>query len=565
MSDEGFVEGEGSVGAEMSEQQREMLRQEELAREYDPRSGLSGPNVGEKKSSRLITEAYRDADMIYVEKTTQLPETYSHYRAIMGDGLCGWRAISFSYFEALLHLWTPSLCSSEITRLNTMINTTIGRYYGTFVFEDMLPAFTSVLESLHTITSRPRTPDSQHEAMALITDAFNNDESAGPIVYLMRLFAGARLREQEERFGPFLEGYSSADEYARAVFEPVSAEIEHIGITCLCEVLLRPVGVVLEVVYLDRSPGEVNTFVFGEDGEQGPIEERWRAYLLYRPGHYDILYKDEGHAERQRQIAEAAAQASNIQVHRAAFNSRPHDASPMRSMPFGNNFDLNALSSIPGMSMLGSSICAPQSSYSTSAFDSYNSIMAPNYPMDNSLQMPLQISAPVPSTKIEMEMDSPPSINTPPSASVYHLGTAAMPVSTMGTPVPVPLPVRSLSIGSVEMMLGTGPPTLGNPSQFRHSKYELETKYRTGMGGGAAFMNDEGAGGGVGGGRGENAREVREAQTLQTSMFKNSHYNTAHYNNPNFQPEEYNPGDDGLFEGVAGAPAAKGRRKRSTS
>lgn len=79
------------------EERLDMAREEELAREYDPTAGLTGPNVGVKKSTRLITESYADADLVYVEKTTMLPETYSHFREVIGDGVCGWRGMFSSH------------------------------------------------------------------------------------------------------------------------------------------------------------------------------------------------------------------------------------------------------------------------------------------------------------------------------------------------------------------------------------------------------------------------------------------------------------------------------------
>lgn len=76
-------------------------------------SSRQGPPVGDKTPSTAITAEYAKADEIYVQKTLvgaqgghemigyvcslrllslqALPETYSHYRPIHGDGNCGWR------------------------------------------------------------------------------------------------------------------------------------------------------------------------------------------------------------------------------------------------------------------------------------------------------------------------------------------------------------------------------------------------------------------------------------------------------------------------------------------
>jgi len=69
-----------------------------------------GPLVGEKRSSHAITEEYAKADPVYVAKTAvstcasslgtllivdkALPQKFSHYRPILGDGNCGWRGMS---------------------------------------------------------------------------------------------------------------------------------------------------------------------------------------------------------------------------------------------------------------------------------------------------------------------------------------------------------------------------------------------------------------------------------------------------------------------------------------
>lgn len=419
--------------------------------------------------------------------------------------------------------------------------------------DDMFPPFTTLLSQLQNIISQSPQPTqtSRAEAEELIVNTFNNDETSGPIVYLMRLFAGSRLRDEADRFVPFLEGFSSADDFCKSVIEPVSAEIEHIGITCLCETLMQPLGFAVEIIYLDRSPNELNTFVFRDENE--PEKETVRSYLLYRPGHYDILYKDDGYAERQRQVQEAAARARDIQVHRAAFSPQAHGPSPMRNMSFGGVYDLGALSAIPGMSMLGitPSVCAAAPSYTS--YTTYQPIMSPTYGLEQPMAMPIPVSVPS-NVKLEMEAHThSPNVTTPPSG--YQVQNQGMGINNISAPIP--LPVRSLSIGSVEMMT----PTLGNPSQFRHSKYELETKYRSELGGGNLFIPSrvEDVEGCMGNGNG-----AREAQTLQTSMFRNSHYNTAHYNNPNFQPEEYNPGEDG-WEVSGGVGGGRGRRKRSAS
>lgn len=63
--------------------------------------------------------------------------------------------------------------------------------------------------------------------------------------------------------------------------EPMSKESDHIHIIALAQAL----DVSILVEYMDRGEGgTVNHHVFPEGGDP-------RIFLLYRPGHYDILYK----------------------------------------------------------------------------------------------------------------------------------------------------------------------------------------------------------------------------------------------------------------------------------
>lgn len=84
-----------------------------------------GPLVGQKRSTQAITEEYAGGDPTYVMKTqvsknesqtywltltTQaLPNTYSHYRAILGDGNCGWRGTYSHSHMTIVSIKTPML------------------------------------------------------------------------------------------------------------------------------------------------------------------------------------------------------------------------------------------------------------------------------------------------------------------------------------------------------------------------------------------------------------------------------------------------------------------------
>lgn len=71
------------------------------------------------------------------------------------------------------------------------------------------------------------------------------------------------------------------DSYLLQEVEPMGKESDHIHITALTSIT----GVPVCVEYMDRTQGQgVNTLIFPEDASEPVLT------LLYKPGHYDLLY-----------------------------------------------------------------------------------------------------------------------------------------------------------------------------------------------------------------------------------------------------------------------------------
>ncbi|KAK4156760.1 peptidase C65 Otubain-domain-containing protein [Chaetomidium leptoderma] len=313
----------------MEPNSEDLVAQEAAAREYQP--NLEGPLVGNKTSSTTITAEYAKADPIYVRKTMVLPQTYSHYRPIQGDGNCGWRAIGFGYFETLVKSGSKARIDAETQRLGELSSfiENIGGF-SSYVFQDFVDETLGLLQKLAGLVGH------QEQAMAELQEAFNNAEISNSVMYHFRMLASSYLKGNREAYGAFVTINSGVDGYCREVLECHNVELDHLGLTLLVNVLLKDAGFVLEVAYLDRSPGsEVNTYRFPEEAnnrhpsELGPI-----IHLLYRPGHYDILYVPE---------------LVNLQVHRVASFSQSYEieSSPMTLHSFGA-VGLQTLSLIPG-------------------------------------------------------------------------------------------------------------------------------------------------------------------------------------------------------------------------
>lgn len=240
-------------------------------------ANLPGPLVGDKLPINVLVTEYSQADPTYVVKTTGLAATHSAYRAVKGDGQCGWRATVFSYFEILLNSGDPALVQQERIRFESYAETMrmIGIDYDLMVdmFDYTWEVFDRLLEAVQ----------QNNRSDAVILDILNDENKSNSIVYHFKMVTSAFMKLREEDYQPFLE--ISVDEYRIARIDPTNQEIDQIGLQVLTNAVINPAGFGLEVLYLDRSMGEEVT---PHEFAQGAPCIR----LLYRPGHYDIIYRD---------------------------------------------------------------------------------------------------------------------------------------------------------------------------------------------------------------------------------------------------------------------------------
>ncbi|KAH7073402.1 peptidase C65 Otubain-domain-containing protein [Paraphoma chrysanthemicola] len=476
----------------------ELAHLQKLSSEYEPEA--EGPLVGERQSSAAITTQYANADPIYRVKTAALPAKYAYYRTCRGDGHCGWRAIAFTYFEALLRVGDASKFGQEEARLNSLGNLLEHIGYGRDIWIDFAESAFELLRKLQHSTE-------QYDGAAetILLDTFNDMGESMAIITFVKLLASAWVQTHADDFRHFVP-MGDVKAYCSNNIEPTQCEADNIGIAALAEAFVKPAGFGLEVWYLDRSPGEeINRSFYAEpmDHHQMTIQNAPMLRLLYRPGHYDILYKA-GDVPQPIQQQSLPPQPP-LQV---ALANYADDFVPTES----NVADVMTM--IPGMYPSGiggrwASLSydfspSPSSHAQNASVQSYPAVPAPATPVSTS---PLDFIIP--------SHPSHASQYNPPAHHNLHLDQP-----------PVTLPIHPSPPVSIER---SAPLTIERGGPFRPSMYELEPGFGSGM----------------------------QVQPFQTSIFRNSHYNTAHFLNPDFQPEEWSP--DGEYSGH------KGRHKSHSS
>jgi len=196
---------------------------------------------------------------------------YSGLRRVRGDGNCFFRCVMFRVAElafadragalpAMQKLMRESLDYLTSAGYDRMAVETFYEMVVEF-FDDELPAMSALLD---------------------VERAFQDFSRSEHIVWYARALCAAFMKKNLERFEPFLpERYVTVAQYCAAEVEPVGKECEELEITALCDVL----RVRVEIEYLSsKTRGQEVRNAFGPD--DGPV-----VHLLYRPGHYDVLYR----------------------------------------------------------------------------------------------------------------------------------------------------------------------------------------------------------------------------------------------------------------------------------
>lgn len=260
--------------------------------------------IGDMTSPSILTEEYVGNPMPgFIPGIDYLSSKYRGMRRVRGDGNCFYRAFLFSYLENLVILKENSIegfdeAEKERQRFINVINESKNRLislgYEEFTFEYFYDTLIALLNELFTNYTRES-----------LLASFQEDGESDYYTWFMRLLTSLSLRQEADRYMPFINmsedsSYICTDmeSYCKREVEPMGKECEQMQIIAISELL----GVVIIIEYLDgKELQEQNTGVnktlglsIVECGE-GHISEGFEAarkvHLLYRPGHYDILYK----------------------------------------------------------------------------------------------------------------------------------------------------------------------------------------------------------------------------------------------------------------------------------
>lgn len=263
------------------------------------------PYVGDKEPLSSLEAEYKFGSPILLEKIKVLSKEYGAIRRTRGDGNCFFRSFMFSYLEHILE----SQDQAEVHRIKSSVEkcrkTLQGLGYADFTFEDFFSLF---IEQLESVLQGSEASISHDELLVRSRDQSVSDY----VVMFFRFVTSGEIRKRSEFFEPFILGLSNTtvEQFCKTSVEPMGEESDHVHITALCDAL----GVAIRVVYLDRSScdtssvsvnhhdfipaataaeGDDTTTSMSTSASESDSGSQTNPFiiLLYRPGHYDILYR----------------------------------------------------------------------------------------------------------------------------------------------------------------------------------------------------------------------------------------------------------------------------------
>lgn len=241
-------------------------------RQIEKEISESIPLVSDLQIVSTLNQEY-NGDAIYTSKIEDLGDKYKFMRRTRPDGNCFFRAFAYAYLEYLITNKEDYLAFKDLAQKSKDKLVQLG--FPSFTLEDFHETFMEVIKRVDP-TDAAKDVDIKSE----LHSVFNEQGYSDYVVVYLRLITSGKLQEEADFYQNFIEGNFTIEEFRHQEVEPMYKESDHIHIIALCTAL----NVGVRVEYMDRGEGgKVKAHDFPEGTDP-------KVFLLYRPGHYDILY-----------------------------------------------------------------------------------------------------------------------------------------------------------------------------------------------------------------------------------------------------------------------------------
>ena len=256
------------------------------------------PLLSEEEPPSVLLPSYAD-NPSFLPKLHDLCARYRAIRRTRGDGACFYRALLVSLGEHLVDARvvapgaaaaTAGAVSPLQAKYEQLLSLTV-RAEARLVREQGYPASTvpDFREAMTAYLEGLGAPGASKESA--VYAPFRDEMSGFYIITFLRLLCSLELLSHADDYLPFIMGVSdcaSVKMFCDAEVEPPKRDADQVQIIALAKALDARIA----IAYLDAAPGRTLTeLVFPQDEAAAAAAGEPLATLLYRPGHFDILYK----------------------------------------------------------------------------------------------------------------------------------------------------------------------------------------------------------------------------------------------------------------------------------
>ncbi|KAH7700003.1 Protein OTUB-1 [Aphelenchoides avenae] len=264
---------ERTLAQQVAENEQQIREQsQKYLEEIEEEVRQNQPLVSPKEEIATLVQSYDvDTSPAYYIKAAELGEIYSHIRRIRGDGNCFYRAVLTAELEYCYNN------ADELNKFTTLCRGWRERLVKDHGFPDLTTGdFCDAMDTLlDSIKNRTTTEEMLFHNL--------NETVANYYVAFLRLITSGYLREHEAEYAGFIEGGRTIDQFCKDEIEPMWKECDHICIIAL----VNAMGVSIRVEYMDQTQAPNGGWHYDISADSSAP----KLFFLYRPGHYDLLYK----------------------------------------------------------------------------------------------------------------------------------------------------------------------------------------------------------------------------------------------------------------------------------
>ena len=241
--------------------------------EYNIRKEVeqSSPLISEEIKTTFLVEEYQSNEE-YLKNIEGISKKYKYIRKVRRDGNCFYRCFIFRLFEYICIKNNTNLFKKIKQKIKDVKELAEKNGYEWETFKDSYNLFLINFEKCFNALSTGIT------VRDYLDQLFSRQEIGNHFIYFIRTCIAAYLKENREAYEVYIEG--SFDDWIRMEVMEIDNEADQIQIMACVNYF--DIGIKIE--YLNKFGSEVIKL------PNDKPDEEFFIFLLFTPGHYDILY-----------------------------------------------------------------------------------------------------------------------------------------------------------------------------------------------------------------------------------------------------------------------------------